>query len=113
MDKISIKIPANKKYQKSVRLFVAGLGSELDFNIEQIEDLKVLVSEAINYKMGEDGLNLAFLVGEDFLSLEVVGKDKNDDARALAMRDAILAALADEIETDGELLRITMRKTHA
>ncbi len=26
MDKISIKIPANKKYQKSVRLFVAGLG---------------------------------------------------------------------------------------
>ena len=113
MDKISIKIPANKKYQKSVRLFVAGLGSELDFNIEQIEDLKVLVSEAINYKMGEDGLNLAFLVEEDFLSLEVVGKDKNDDARALAMRDAILAALADEIETDGELLRITMRKTHA
>ena len=37
MDKISIKIPANKKYQKSVRLFVAGLGSEMGFNIEQIE----------------------------------------------------------------------------
>ena len=113
MDKISIKIPANKKYQKSVRLFVAGLGSELDFNIEQIEDLKVLVSEAINYKMGQDGLNLNFLVGRDFLSLEVNGKDKSDDARALAMRDAILAALADEIETQGDLLRITMRKTHA
>lgn len=113
MDKISIKIPANKKYQKSVRLFVAGLGSELDFNIEQIEDLKVLVSEAINYKMGQDGLDLNFFVREDSLSLEVAGKDKNDDARALAMRDAILAALADEIETDGEILRITMRKTHA
>lgn len=113
MDKISIKIPANKKYQKSIRLFVAGLGSELNFNIEQIEDLKVLVSEAINYKMGENGLDLAFLVGEDFLALEVAGKDKNDDARALAMRDAILLALADEIETDGDLLRITMRKTHA
>lgn len=113
MDKISIKIPANKKYQKSIRLFVAGLGSELNFNIEQIEDLKVLVSEAINYKMGENGLDLTFLVGEDFLALEVAGKDKNDDARALAMRDAILLALADEIETDGDLLRITMRKTHA
>lgn len=113
MDKISIKIPANKKYQKSVRLFVAGLGSEMGFNIEQIEDLKVLVSEAINYKMGQDGLKLNFLVGDESLSLEVNGKDKNDDARALAMRDAILAALADEIETEGELLRITMRKTHA
>ena len=113
MDKISIKIPANKKYQKSVRLFVAGLGSELDFNIEQIEDLKVLVSEAINYKMGKDGLDLNFIVKDESLSLEVSGKDKNDDDRALAMRDAILAALADEIETQGDLLRITMRKTHA
>lgn len=113
MDKISIKIPANKKYQKSIRLFVAGLGSELDFNIEQIEDLKVLVSEAINYKMGKDGLDLNFLVGDDYLALEVVGKDKKDDPRAIAMRDAILSALADEIETEGDLLRIIMRQTHA
>lgn len=29
------------------------------------------------------------------------------------MRDAILSALADDIKTDGDLLRITMRKTHA
>ncbi len=113
MDKISIKIPANKKYQKSIRLFVAGLGSEMGFDIEQIEDLKVLVSEAINYKMSENGLDLAFLVGDESLSLEVVGKDKNEDDRAIAMRDAILSALADEIATEGDLLRITMRKTHA
>lgn len=113
MDKISIKIPANKKYQKSVRLFVAGLGSELDFNIEQIEDLKVLVSEAINYKMEREGLDLNFLVGDDCLTLEVVGEDKKEDPRAIAMRDAILSALADEIKTEGDLLRIIMRKTHA
>lgn len=113
MEKISIKIPANKKYQKSIRLFVAGLGSELNFNIEQIEDLKVLVSEAINYKMGKDGLDLNFLVEDDSLALEVVGKDKKDDPRAIAMRDAILSALADEIETEGDLLRIIMRQTHA
>ena len=112
MDKISIKIPASKKYQKSVRLFVAGLGSEMGFNIEQIEDLKVLVSEAINYKMGKDGLDLNFLVGDEKLTLEVVGQDKKDDSRAIAMRDAILLALADEIKTEGDLLRITMRKTH-
>ena len=87
--------------------------TEMGFDIEQIEDLKVLVSEAINYKMGEEGLNLAFLVGDESLSLEVVGKDKNEDARAIAMRDAILSALADEIATEGDLLRITMRKTHA
>lgn len=113
MDKISIKIPRNNHYQKSLRLFVAGLASDLNFNIEQIEDLKVLLSEAINYKMGKDGLDLAFLVGEDRLSIEVVGEDKKKDDKAIAMRDAILSALADEIETDGDILRITMRNTNA
>lgn len=112
MDKISIKIPQNNHYQKSLRLFVAGLASDLNFDIEQIEDLKVLLSEAINYKMGKGGLDLAFLVGEDRLSIEVVGEDKKTDAKAIAMRDAILSALADEIEIEGDLLRITMRKSH-
>lgn len=112
MDKISIKIPQNNHYQKSLRLFVAGLASDLNFDIEQIEDLKVLLSEAINYKMGKGGLDLAFLVGEDRLSIEVVGEDKKTDAKSIAMRDAILSALADEIEIEGDLLRITMRKSH-
>ena len=112
MDKISIKIPQNNHYQKSLRLFVAGLASDLNFDIEQIEDLKVLLSEAINFKMGKGGLDLAFLVGEDRLSIEVVGEDKKTDAKAIAMRDAILSALADEIEIEGDLLRITMRNSN-
>lgn len=112
MDKISIRIPQNNHYQKSLRLFVAGLASDLNFDIEQIEDLKVLLSEAINYKMGKGGLDLAFLVGEDRLSIEVVGEDKKTDAKAIAMRDAILSALADEIEIEGDLLRITMRNSN-
>ena len=112
MDKISIKIPQNNHYQKSLRLFVAGLASDLNFDIEQIEDLKVLLSEAINYKMGKGGLDLAFLVGEDRLSIEVVGEDKKTDPKAIAMRDAILSALADEIEIEGDLLRITMRNSN-
>lgn len=112
MEKISIKIPQNNHYQKSLRLFVAGLASDLNFDIEQIEDLKVLLSEAINYKMGKGGLDLVFLVGEDRLSIEVVGEDKKTDPKAIAMRDAILSALADEIEIEGDLLRITMRNVH-
>lgn len=112
MEKISMKIPQNNHYQKSLRLFVAGLASDLNFDIEQIEDLKVLLSEAINYKMGKGGLDLVFLVGEDRLSIEVVGEDKKTDPKAIAMRDAILSALADEIEIEGDLLRITMRNVH-
>ena len=48
MEKISIKIPANSLYIKSLRLFAASLASDLGFNIEEVEDIRVVVSEAVN-----------------------------------------------------------------
>ena len=112
MEKISIKLPQNSLYLKAVRLFVAGLGSDLDFDIEQIEDLKVLVSEAINYKITEEDVQIDFLVEDNILSIEVRGKDKTADTKAISMRDAILKALADDLETGEDFLKISMRKTY-
>lgn len=109
MDKISIKIPPSSIYIKSVRLFAAGLGSDLDFNIEQIEDLKVLVSEAINYKLGDSQIEIDFEVGEKSLKVIVNGQDKSLDERALKMRDAILSALADDLEIKDNSISFTLR----
>ena len=39
MEKLSIKIPANSLYIKSLRLFAASLASDLGFNIEEVEDI--------------------------------------------------------------------------
>ena len=104
MDKISISIPAQKIYLKSIRLFTASLASDLGFNIEEVEDLRVVVSEAINYKISDEDVKIEFLPEDKNLQIKVIGKDKSLDERALKMRDLILKELADEVEiTSGEI----------
>lgn len=104
MDKITITIPAQKIYLKSVRLFTASLANDLGFNIEEVEDLRVVVSEAINYKLSDEDIKIEFLPEDKNLQIKVIGKDKSLDERALKMRDLILKELADEVEiTSGEI----------
>lgn len=104
MDKITITIPAEKIYLKSIRLFTASLASDLGFNIEEVEDLRVVVSEAINYKLSDEDVKIEFLPEDKNLQIKVIGKDKSLDERALKMRDLILKELADEVEiTSGEI----------
>ena len=104
MDKVTITIPARKIYLKSIRLFTASLASDLGFNIEEVEDLRVVVSEAINYKISDEDVKIEFLPEDKNLQIKVIGKDKSLDERALKMRDLILKELADEVEiTSGEI----------
>ena len=104
MDKITITIPAEKIYLKSIRLFTASLASDLGFNIEEVENLRVVVSEALNYKLSDEDIKIEFLPEDKNLQIKVIGKDKSLDERALKMRDLILQELADEVEiTSGEI----------
>lgn len=109
MEKITITIPANKVYIKSIRLFTASLASDLGFDIEKIEDLRVVVSEAINYKLSDEDIRVEFLPEEKSLSIKVIGKDKSLDERALNMRDLILKELADEVNISEDAIEIRQR----
>ncbi|MRG87212.1 anti-sigma B factor RsbW [Salinibacillus xinjiangensis] len=60
-DFIELKIPAKPEYVGIVRLTISGIANRLGFSFEEIEDLKVAVSEAITntvqhaYREVEDG----------------------------------------------------------
>ncbi|EGC84593.1 hypothetical protein HMPREF9246_1517, partial [Anaerococcus hydrogenalis ACS-025-V-Sch4] len=54
MDTISLTIPPKTLYLKSMRLLAASLASDMGFDIEEVEDIRVVVSEAINYKMSDE-----------------------------------------------------------
>lgn len=109
MEKISIKIPANSLYIKSLRLFAASLASDLGFNIEEVEDIRVVVSEAVNYKLNEEDITVNFYAEEKNLKVEVRGKDRELDPRALSMRDLILEELCDELTIEDEKIVLTIR----
>lgn len=45
---VEIRIPSDPEYVKIVRLAVAGIGARLDYSYDDIEDLKLAVTEACN-----------------------------------------------------------------
>lgn len=91
---------------------------EADFEVElnpkkeeKVEDLRVVISEAINYKLSDTDVTIEFLPAEKNLEIKVLGKDKTLDERALKMRDLILKELADEVNiSDGEIKIIQRAK---
>lgn len=109
MEKLSIIIPANSLYIKSLRLFAASLASDLGFNIEEVEDIRVVVSEAVNYKLNEEDITINFYAEEKKLKVEVIGKDRELEPRALSMRDLILEELCDELTIEDEKILLTIR----
>ena len=56
MDTLKYQIPNDAKYFSTVRLMLSGILNILDRDIEEIEDLKMAVTETLNicHKLGED-----------------------------------------------------------
>lgn len=46
--RIELKIPASAQWVRVVRLTVAGVASRLHFNVNDVEDIKLAVAEAVN-----------------------------------------------------------------
>ena len=45
-DKISMKLTSNPNFVSVIRLTVSGIASKIGFSFDEIEDLKVSISEA-------------------------------------------------------------------
>ncbi len=74
---VSLTVPALPEYVDLVRLTLYGIASKMKFSFEDIEDMKVAVSEACNNAVlhaygGEDGkIEVQFLFEVDELSITV------------------------------------------
>lgn len=53
MDDINLKLPAKPEYVSVARLTTAAIANRLGFNVDEIEDLKVAVSEAGIYLINQ------------------------------------------------------------
>ena len=101
MDKIEIKIPAKAEYVQMIRLATSSLANNLGFNIEEVEDLKVSISEALNsFIPSKEDINIVFEIGNNFV-IEVFGKkkEKKDEIEEI-LRKQILSSLVDNLEIE-------------
>jgi serine/threonine-protein kinase RsbW len=90
---VNIQIPAQADFVGVVRLAVSGIASRMNFSIDEIEDIKVAVSEACTnavqhaYGGGAGTIDIAFTLHSE--KLEVVVKDSGkgfDPANAVSAK---------------------------
>ncbi|MBU5671574.1 anti-sigma B factor RsbW [Paenibacillus brevis] len=93
VQKIVISLPANAEYVDIVRLNLYGIASKMGFSYEEIEDMKVAVSEACNnsvlyaYKDGAGMMEVVFEVQNEALSITV--KDEGESFESWGERSAL------------------------
>lgn len=93
-DFIEIKVPAKSEYVGVVRLSTSGIANRMGFSYEDIEDLKVAISEAMTnavthaYQEGEGGeVTVGFGVYEE--RLEVMVADHGGSFDLNKLKDSI------------------------
>lgn len=85
VQKVMLQLPASAEYVDIVRLNLYGIASKMGFSYEDIEDMKVAVSEACNNSVlyaydQEDGLvDVIFEVSADALSITVKDEGESFD----------------------------------
>ena len=110
MDTISLTIPPKTIYLKSMRLLAASLASDIGIDIEEVEDIRVVVSEAINYKMSDRNIKINFYTKENLMKVEVIGKDREIEEENLKIKQIILEQLADKVEVVEDKIILTKEK---
>jgi serine/threonine-protein kinase RsbW len=74
---VTLSVPAQAEYVDLIRLTLYGIASKMKYSFEEIEDMKVAVSEAVNNAVlhayaGEDGIiEVTFAVSEEELTITV------------------------------------------
>lgn len=103
MDIIEIKIPSKKEYVQVVRLATSSLANNFGFNIEEIEDLKVSISEALNnYIPSMQEIKIIYEISDSFVIKVFAKEEKEIDELEKTIRKQILLSLLDEVNMTEE-----------
>lgn len=117
---ISMTLPAESRFVATVRVTTASLAAELDFTVDEIEELRVGVNELMALAVewvedhGGDTVALEFRIEADALHVEASAGGASDSAGEHDSLDVltaqILSGVVDEHEVLGGWGRITKRR---
>ena len=116
MDKLKITIPGKPEYLTMVRLAIGSIATTAGFSLDDIEDIKVAVSEActnaIKHSL-DNKFGVTFEVLENGLAIEIQDNGKGCDVDCLGKPDLenpkenglgifIIQTLMDEVSIESE-----------
>jgi serine/threonine-protein kinase RsbW len=104
---VTLTVPASPEYVDLIRLTLYGIASKLKFSFEDIEDMKVAVSEACNNAVlhaygGEDGkIEVQFTTDNERLSISVKDFGRSFTVEESKESPAMHGKSIDEIQSGG------------
>lgn len=118
MDNIVLKIPKKSEYMSTIRLTTSALVNMNNFNVDEIEDIKVIISEVCtffinNIEKNTEEFEITYQIYDNKVKVKVADlnegqvseKNKNSD-----MCIMIIESLADNYNFDLENKIITFEK---
>ncbi len=112
MDTIKFTIPSNPRYLQMLRLSSASIANSMGFDIEAIEDIKVIVSELFTYLLSDvDEIKVDFVLHDTKLNIvfyrHMVQKEGLNEAQ-FELKKQILMALSDDIVLEDERVVVSV-----
>ncbi|WP_300409278.1 anti-sigma regulatory factor [Lagierella sp.] len=92
------------------RLTVSFIANSIGFNIEEVEDIKVSISEALNLQLGiSKEVKIVFYSMENRLEIDVIALDPHLDREGESNKFAkiILETLMDEVKIEEGIIKIS------
>lgn len=76
MDNIVITIPKKSKYISTLRLTTSSIASKIDFDVDSLEDIKMMISETCvflikNFEENEKPLEIDFTLREEGIDINI------------------------------------------
>lgn len=111
MKRFTLTIPATSEVLMIPRLLMTGIAATYDVDVEHLEDMKLLITECCNlsFLSDADEIRVVVLADENRATICVSQVDEkvlDDEDQALSMM--ILSSLADEVQFEEGVLRITL-----
>ncbi|HOQ75044.1 MAG TPA: anti-sigma regulatory factor [Thermoclostridium sp.] len=124
LDTVSVLIPSKAEYVSIVRLTASGIANRMGFDIDEIEDIKVSISEAISRMIDKgissDSIRIDFHLYGDFIRIDfrLSGSSTRDifESEEDGFAFEIIRALMDEVNLDTDdhvLLSMTKKLERA
>ncbi len=109
METVKLLIPSDPQYVTTLRLVASSIARKMDFDIDVIEDIRVCVSEAVNY-LFPINKQIEIIFDESEEALKVIIKAGKTDDEGSDLHRMILESLMDEVDDfEGGLTLIKRR----
>jgi len=118
-DNVILVLPAKSEYVSTARLTVSSVANRIGFNIDEIEDIKVAVSEVCNLILSKASdeigqYKISFRIYKDKLEVTFTGYEMNFDCFNGEIENEyslyIMKALMDSVELCNDEHSIVMSK---